>query len=643
MSYTSGYGMNGASIASDGGLQRRAHYDRQRSIHDIFRDHAHSDPDARALVFGGYSLTYGELDRLSDALAAYLLSCGVGKGEVVALLVPRALSTVVAKLGILKAGAAYLPVDPAFPADHLAYVIGECAPKVIFIDSVHGPDIDLPAVGAGKVVDLSALLPTLTAGISCTLPEVGGADPAYVMYTSGSTGRPKGVVIPHRGIARLVLDQNYVLFDHEDVVLHTATISFDAATFEIWGALLNGSTLAGMPAGSFSLAELSNVIRENGVTVMLLTTGLFNLFADHAVGDLPSLRHVFFGGEAGSVEHARRFQNAHPGCRLTNAYGPTEATVIATTFTIPAGFDAKDLPIGSAIANTDLLILDENMRPLAAGAEGQLALAGDGLAIGYVNRPDLTAEKFVTVETGEGGEVRCYLTGDLATMGADGTLFFKGRRDRQIKINGKRIELDEIEAALRRDPRVLDAVVACHEQGPSLKRIVAYLHPRSESDVDNPGFLPAVMEKLRSALPAYMIPSAAMVLKEFPLTQAGKTDRAKLPLPPVESAKPEAPESRSEEILTRLWQEALGATEIPVDRNFFDLGGTSLQLLKVHAGLETELGRNVDVIALFKHPTIRELARFLDGKTPQASRAMTPDRRAALQRRTVSNFRRSST
>ncbi|NGO66270.1 non-ribosomal peptide synthetase [Rhizobium daejeonense] len=635
--------MNGASIASDGGLQRRAHYDRQRSIHDIFRDHAHSDPDARALVFGGYSLTYGELDRLSDALAAYLLSCGVGKGEVVALLVPRALSTVVAKLGILKAGAAYLPVDPAFPADHLAYVIGECAPKVIFIDSAHGPDIDLPAVGAGKVVDLSALLPTLTAGISCTLPEVGGADPAYVMYTSGSTGRPKGVVIPHRGIARLVLDQNYVLFDHEDVVLHTATISFDAATFEIWGALLNGSTLAGMPAGSFSLAELSNVIRENGVTVMLLTTGLFNLFADHAVGDLPSLRHVFFGGEAGSVEHARRFQNAHPGCRLTNAYGPTEATVIATTFTIPAGFDAKDLPIGSAIANTDLLILDENMRPLAAGAEGQLALAGDGLAIGYVNRPDLTAEKFVTVETGEGGEVRCYLTGDLATMGADGTLFFKGRRDRQIKINGKRIELDEIEAALRRDPRVLDAVVACHEQGPSLKRIVAYLHPRSESDVDNPGFLPAVMEKLRSALPAYMIPSAAMVLKEFPLTQAGKTDRAKLPLPPVESAKPEAPESRSEEILTRLWQEALGATEIPVDRNFFDLGGTSLQLLKVHAGLETELGRNVDVIALFKHPTIRELARFLDGKTPQASRAMTPDRRAALQRRTVSNFRRSST
>lgn len=643
MSYTTGYGMNGASIAPDGEFRRRVHYDRQRSIHDIFRDHAHSNPDARALVFGSSSFTYGELDHLSDALAAYLLSCGVGKGEVVALLVPRALSTVVAKLGILKAGAAYLPVDPAFPADHLAYVIGECAPKVIFTDSAHGPDIQLPAAGAGKIVDLSALLPTLTAGISCTLPEVGGADPAYVMYTSGSTGRPKGVVIPHRGIARLVLDQNYVLFDHEDVVLHTATISFDAATFEIWGALLNGSALAGMPAGSFSLAELSNVIRENGVTVMLLTTGLFNLFADHAVGDLPSLRHVFFGGEAGSVEHARRFQNAHPGCRLTNAYGPTEATVIATTFTIPAGFDAKDLPIGSAIANTDLLILDENLRPLPAGAEGQLALAGDGLAIGYVNRPDLTAEKFVMVESGDGDAVRCYLTGDLATMGADGMLFFRGRRDRQIKINGKRIELDEIEAVLRRDPRVLDAVVACHEQGPSLKRIVAYLHPRNESDVDNPGFLPAVMEKLRSALPAYMIPSAAMVLKEFPLTQAGKTDRAKLPLPPVESAKPEAPGSRSEEILTGLWQEALGAAEIPVDRNFFDLGGTSLQLLKVHAGLEAELGRNVDVIALFKHPTIRELARFLDGRTPQASRGMTPDQRAALQRRTASNFRRSST
>ncbi len=640
MSYVTGQEVNGAGILPDKGHQERAHYDRRRSVHDIFRQQARLYPDARALVFGEASLTYRELDLLSDGLAAYLLARGVGKGDIVALLVPRALSTVVAKLAILKAGAAYLPVDPAFPSEHLAYVIGECAPKIIFTDAASNADVRGFA-GGGEIVDLAALLTSLPVEGSCVFPDVDGSDAAYVMYTSGSTGRPKGVAIAHRGITRLVLDQNYVAFDRNDVVLHTATISFDAATFEIWGALLNGCLLAGMPKASFSLAELCDVVRDNGVTVMLLTTGLFNLFADHAGGDLPSLRHVLFGGEAGSVEHARRFHGAHPGCRLTNAYGPTEATVIATTFTIPAGFDARELPIGSAISNTSLLILDENMRPLPANAEGQLALAGDGLAIGYINRPDLTSEKFGMVET-DGGAVRCYLTGDLATMDADGMLFFKGRRDRQIKINGKRIELDEIEAALRRDQRLLDAVVACHEQGATVKRIIAYLRPRNEADIGNSNFVPAIMEKLRSALPAYMIPSAAMVLKAFPLTPAGKTDRAKLPLPPVENSKPAAPESRSEEILTRLWQEALGAQDIAVDRNFFDLGGTSLQLLRVHAGLEAELRRNVDVMTLFKHPTIRELARFLDGKTEQPQKSMSPDQRAALQRRTVSQFRRSA-
>lgn len=640
MNYSKDFRGNRACVAS--GRPGALPYDRDRSVHDVFGQQVIANPHSKAVGFGAQSLTYGELELLSDAVAAYLVKLGIRKGDIVGLAVPRSLSTVVAKLAILKAGGAYLPIDPAFPLDHLGYVIGECAPKVIFIDDVHGEHIRaLPEI-RGTTINLEALIPTLAADASVCLPEVGGGDVAYVMYTSGSTGRPKGVAIPHRGVTRLVLDQNYIDLDRNDAVLHAATISFDAATFEIWSALLNGAALIGMPKPNFSLGDLWEVIGDNGVTVALLTTGMFNLFADFAAEPLPSLRQVLFGGEAGSAEHVRRFRVTHPDCLLTNAYGPTESSCIATTFTVPRDFDGMELPIGRAIAHTDILILDEDMRPVPAGVDGQLAIAGDGLAVGYTHRPDLTEEKFVIIETTE-GPWRCYLTGDLAVMDKNGTVFFKGRRDRQIKINGKRIELDEIEAAIRRDPRLLDGVVACHSQGTSIKRIVAYLRPRQESDVGNPNFVPAFMERLRHALPAYMIPSAAIVLAELPLTPAGKVDRAKLPPPPLDAAKPAPPESHSEEMLAGLWRDVLGIEDIPLDRNFFDLGGTSLQLLRVQADLLAKLGHNVDVFVLFKHPTVRELARFLDGKIPKTARSMTTDQRAALQRKSMSQFRRSAT
>ncbi len=252
---------------------------------------------------------------------------------------------------------------------------------------------------------------------------------------------------------------------------------------------------------------------------MFLTTGLFNLFADHADVDLPKLRHVLFGGDVGSAVHARRFLNRHPGCKLTNAYGPTETTVFATAFEVPPNFSGQELPIGKVIAHTGIAILDEALREVPHGIEGQLAISGDGLAIGYFKRPELTAEKFVTVST-NGGQKRYYLTGDLAILETDGTVAFKGRRDRQIKINGKRIELDEIEATLRRDPRLADGIVLCHVQSPTLKRIVAYLCPRQGIAGAGPDFVPSVMAALRAALPAYMIPSAAVVVDAFPLTPA---------------------------------------------------------------------------------------------------------------------------
>lgn len=628
------------------GKGQAVRYNRDLSLHEVVHAHALAQPHAAAIVFDGRVVTYGELDRLSSALANRLASLGICKGAVVGLFLPRCLDAIIAQLAILKAGAAYAPIDPAYPADHLGYVIAESEPKAIFTSADHEAKIRAVAGIPAAMLDLGAEIARLANAPAGPPPavQVGGGDPAYVMYTSGSTGRPKGVVVPHRAIARVVLDQNYIEFRPEDVVLHAATISFDASTLEIWGALLNGCKLAGMPDTNFSLSRLCEVMRGNGVTIAWLTTGLFNLFADHAGGNLPSLRHVIFGGEVGSAEHARRFHKAYPGRRLTNGYGPTETTVFATAFEVSPDFAGADLPIGKAIAHTGVHVVAEDLAEVPHGIEGQLAISGDGLAIGYLKRADLTAEKFVTVRTAS-GPLRCYLTGDFAILGADGTVTFKGRRDRQVKIDGKRIELDEIESALRRDPRLADAIVDCEKEGQTARRITAYLRPREPGAGANPDFLRDVMARLRSTLPAYMIPAACMVIDEYPLNPAGKVDRSRLPRIPQE---PQAAPltmpvtSGTEDLLIRLWKDVLGSAGSTLDRNFFDLGGTSLQLMRVHANLEAALGRSIDVVALFSHPTIRGLAMFLDGKSSLPSRAALASQRAAMQKRTMAQLRRGA-
>ncbi|MCZ3379284.1 non-ribosomal peptide synthetase [Rhizobium sp. AG207R] len=620
------------------------HYDRNLCLHHMLREQARAAPEATALVSGDIRITYRDLDRISDALALHLIKVGVHKADIVGLFLPRSINAIICTLAILKAGGAYLPLDPAFPVEHLDFVIAECAPKVIFVDSAHGEKLaGVPSMN-GKVIEADAMIAEMAHRPGATMPsiEITGGDLAYIMYTSGSTGRSKGTMISHRSISRVVLDQNYIEFHRDDVVLHTATISFDASTFEIWGALLNGSTLAVMPDTDFSISRLSDFMRETGVTIAFLTTGLFNLFADHARATLPKLRHILFGGDVGSAVHARRFLEHYPGCRLTNAYGPTETTVFATAFQVLPGFSGTELPIGKAIAHTGIAILDEELRVVPPGIEGQLAISGDGLAIGYFKRPELTEQKFVTIETKD-GVTRFYLTGDVACLKPDGTVTFKGRRDRQIKINGKRIELDEIEAALRRDPRLADGIVLCHMQGENLKRIVAYLCPKESHVGVGADLAQGVMATLRAALPAYMIPNATVIVDALPLTPAGKVDRSKLLPPPVETqTKPADVRSRTEELLTTLWQDALALESADLDRNFFDLGGTSLQLMEIHAGLEEMLGHAIDVVALLRHPTIRELALHLDGRASGPTRLAAAAQRAALQKKAISHIRRSS-
>ncbi|GGE97153.1 non-ribosomal peptide synthetase [Stappia taiwanensis] len=618
-------------------------YDRNRSLQDVFHQHARAQPDRVALTFGDRPYGYHEADRLSSALAHRLLELGVRKGDVVGLFLPRSAETVIAMLAILKAGAAYTPIDPVYPAEHLDYVIGDCAPKVIFTTATDHAKLAAIASVRGKIVELgNALRQIEDRDIEPPSVPVGGGDMAYVMYTSGSTGRPKGVMIPHRAIADLALEQSYVNVGPGDVVLNAATISFDGATMEIWCALLNGSTLAGLPDPTFSVSRLCDVIRRENVNFVVLTTGLFNLFADSVDGSMPSLTHVLFGGEVASATHIRKFHRIYPHCRVTNGYGPTEATTMVTCFSPPPDFAGTDVPIGKAIARTGIHIIGEGNRELSDGEVGELAISGDCLALGYFKRPDLTDEKFRTVETRQGPR-RCYLTGDLARVEPDGTITFKGRADRQVKIDGKRIELDEIEAALRRDPEIDDAIVSC-QATPTSKRIVAYLKPR-DAGTSHPAFASAALTRLRAAVPAFMVPSAAVAVDAFPMTQAGKVDRARLAPISLQDDAPASPRASSrspiEATIARLWSDVLGRDAIPLDRNFFDLGGTSLQLMRVHVGLEGALQRSVDVMALFTHPTIRGLANFLEGRGPVARSAMTATHRAAIRRQSLSQISRN--
>jgi len=621
-------------------------YDREQGMPEIFRAHAQKTPSAIALVFGSVSLTYRELDQLSDRLAVLLEEQGVKRGDVVGLLLPRSLETVVCMLAALKAGAAYLPLDPAYPAEHLDYVIRECAPKVIFAEAASSQKLALIPGLPSKVFDARAAVADASASSSIVQPAARptGGDVAYVMFTSGSTGRPKGVVVAHRGIANLVLEQSFNPLTGKDVVLHAMTISFDASTLEIWSALLNGCKLVGMPDLNFSIGRLCDLIEEHGVTFHASTPGLFNLLADFSRDRVQSLRHVLFGGDVASVAHAVRFLQSHPNCRLTNAYGPTEATVLVTGYNIPADFKGNEMPIGKAIGNTQIRILDDHLREVPVGDEGQIALSGEGLGLGYFNRPELTRERFVTIETRD-GPVRCYLTGDLGTMDADGTVHFHGRRDRQVKINGKRIELDEIETALRHDTRLSEAAVVCQVMGPELKQMVAFLCPRDDLKGRDQELTRDVMATLRGRLPAFMIPNSTVVIDEMPMTRAGKIDRSKL-LAPLPDAPPSAVDisanTGSEAMLTRLWRDALGNKPVDIDTNFFDLGGTSLQLMQIHARMEGELGRQVPVVQLFKHSTIRELSRFLEGKHDNSGRDAAAALRAEQQRNNMARFRRNT-
>ncbi|WPB73702.1 amino acid adenylation domain-containing protein [Archangium violaceum] len=589
--------------------QTRTGYPRDACVHALFEEQVARRPDAVAAEYEGQCLTYAELERHANRIARHLRGLGVMPGTFVGLCAGRSLEMVAATLGILKAGGAYVPLDPAYPQERLAFMVEDTAVPVVLIQLELASK--LPPVSA-RVVPLSwdTFAHEREDGLGALVaPEA----LAYVMYTSGSTGRPKGVCIPHRGIVRLVCDASYLEVTAEDRFIQMSNTAFDASTFELWGALLNGARLVGVSREvALSSRALATFLREKQASVMFVTTALFNQITAEFPEAFQTVKTVMFGGEAADAKSIRRVLERGAPKHLVHVYGPTENTTFSTAFELKAVAEgAVSVPIGGPVSNSDAYVLDERMQPVPAGVTGELYVGGDGLALGYLNRPELTAEKFVAHPFSTEPGAKLYRTGDLVRYLPDGNIEFLGRRDAQVKVRGFRIELGEIDAALVKHPSVGEAVVTARDEGLGGKRLVAYVVPASSSEPDDA----ELRAFLKQTLPEYMVPSAFVMLEKLPLTPNGKVDRKALPAP--EAAGTErtghvAPRTRMEQVLADIWAPLLKQQRVGAQDNFFELGGHSLLAAQVATRLREALQVELPLRVLFEAPLLEDLAARLE-------------------------------
>jgi amino acid adenylation domain-containing protein len=559
-------------------------YPRNRCIHELFAEHAIAKPDAIAIVCDGKALTYGELERRSNRLAHYLQKLGAKPEVPVGLCFERSLDMIVVLLAVLKAGAAYLPLDPGYPKQRLGYMLQDSGAHLVLAG----------ASTAAALTDLPAKIVVVDEGCFAGQPSHAPASRAaaenlaYLMYTSGSTGPPKAVGVVHYNITRLVRGANYVDIGAKDVFLQLAPLAFDASTFEIWGALLNGAKLVLYPDPILDLAKLGRLIADEGVTIVWLTAGLFNRVVDESLSLLAPLKQLLAGGDVLSFSHVKKVLQALP-CRMINGYGPTECTTFSVCFRIPDAAAIENIvPIGRPISNAQAYILDENLDPVEPGRVGELYIGGDGLARGYYRRPGLTAERFVANPFGLPG-TRLYRTGDLVRLSRRGLIEFVGRVDRQLKVRGYRVEPGEIEAAVLSFEGIRQAVIVASLDSFGDKRLVAYIVGESGAVPEAVGLRAALREKL----PEHMIPSAFVFLDEFKLTPNGKIDRDALPAPdwrPPPKNKRGLPRTPVEKAIAVIWSEILGVENISIHDDFFALGGTSERFSAAAARIRERFG-----------------------------------------------------
>ncbi|NRN20416.1 non-ribosomal peptide synthetase [Serratia marcescens] len=577
-------------------------YPAQSSAHVLFEQWAQRTPDAVAVVNDRDSLSYAQLNAHANQLAHQLIAQGVRPGDRVATSLERSVSLVIAQLAILKAGAAYVPLDPHLPVARQAWIIGDSGASLILCDR----DIDREIAGEIACLRIDRLRQNPTHDPA--VPRAGDA-PACIMYTSGSTGTPKGVMVTHQGILRLAINNRFASFERGDRFAFAANPAFDASTLEMWGALLNGASLAIIAPEVLTEAEaLAAALVRQGINVLFLTTSLFNQYAHSIAATLAQLKYLLSGGEAADPHaFARMLKEAGP-VRLINAYGPTECTVFATTATIERVDPWQRLPIGRPIGNTRIYLLDEHGQPVPLGATGEIYIAGPGVALGYLNRAELTAERFLADPFNPGE--RMYRTGDLARYLADGNIDYLGRNDRQVKIRGFRIECGEIEARVAGHPAVREAVVDVLGEADN-KRLVAWVVP--EADADRQTLAVTLRQYLAGMLPEFMLPAAWVALDTLPLTPNGKLDRRALPEPQEDAYVREVyaePEGELETLLAGIWRELLGIERVGRHDNFFELGGHSLLAVKLMAQLR-RVGLSAGVQTLFTAPTLSTLAQTL--------------------------------
>ncbi|MFD4790915.1 amino acid adenylation domain-containing protein, partial [Streptomyces sp. NPDC058459] len=588
---------------------------------ELFAEQVRRSPGATAVVCGDDRLTYAELDARSDALASRLRADGVDRETPVALLMDRSVHVPVAMLAVLKAGGAYVPLNPAFPVPRLHWMLEHTGVRLMLTDAalacheaVAGSPVPMldatedPAPGTDGTTwtGTVAHTPVRPAGVLCAPDQL-----AYVMYTSGSTGEPKGIGVTQGNIAALARDSAFG-GAHRRVLAH-APLAFDASTYEMWTPLLTGGTVVLAPPGRIGADTLARLVREHRITALFLTAALFDVVVEERVELLTELREVWTGGEAANPVSFRRALEAAPGTVLVNGYGPTETTTFATAYRLDGGDGSAvegRVPIGSALDDTRLYVLDERGRPVPEGAVGELCVGGTGVARGYVGRPGLTADRFAVDPYGPPG-ARMYRTGDLARRRPDGTVDYLGRADQQVKIRGFRIEPGEIEAELIRCPAVSRAAVVVREETPGEPCLVAYV-------VATPG-ADAVPEELRRALarrlPAYMLPTAIVPLPRLPLTPNGKLDRRALPSPGEHGprrAEFAEPRTESEQLAAAVWGEVLGTGRVGRHDDFFALGGHSLRATRAVSRLGVRLGAEVPLRLLFEHPVLERFAAALD-------------------------------
>ncbi|MGC2691766.1 MAG: amino acid adenylation domain-containing protein [Desulfobaccales bacterium] len=583
-------------------------YPKDRCIHELFAEQAVQRPQAPALSFGGPILTYGQLDARANRWAHHLRRLGVGPDVPVGICMEPAVEMLVGVLGILKAGGCYVPLDTDYPSERITFMLADTQAKVLLTQ----PHL-MGAMPEGDALTICVDpkdAEVLGEGTETPANVARPDNLACIFYTSGSTGTPKGVPVPHYAVQRLVRNTNYLDFQPGDRIAQASNISFDGATWEIWGALLNGGCLVGLPRDILvSSHDFAAFIQEKKINVMFLTPALFHQFAREVPDAFRSVRDLIMGGDILEPRWVKAVMQHGPPDRLLNGYGPTESTTFATCYLVPdIPEDKKAIPIGRPISNTTVYILDRNLQLVPVGVHGELCIGGDGLAQGYLHRPEQTAEKFIPHPFSQDPQTRLYKTGDWARFLPDGNIDFLGRMDHQVKIRGFRIEPGEIEATLLSHAGVENVLVLAQEDEPGDKRLVAYITPSRHSCPSVEG----LRAFLRDRLPSYMIPAFYMFLEKFPLTPNGKVDRGALPAPDRGRGGLKnlyvGPRDEMEGRLVEVWEAVLGVKPIGVHDDFFSLGGHSLLAARLFVHLENISGVKPPLSLIYQRPTVAQLA-----------------------------------